>query len=199
MLMNFTEAIKKFWKPFVFIFLVVFLIINWQEISLFFNYKVIYGKLQTQEPDSFENESTVLENTISIPKIEEEAPIVFTESTDNKDFQKYLKEGVLHYPDSALPGEQGRAIILGHSAPEGWPDINYDRIFTDLNKLAEGDEIYVCFNNRQYVYRVTNKFFLDRGEELPSGLTNSKSVLILLSCWPPGKDLYRIAVEAVLD
>lgn len=102
------------------------------------------------------------------------------------------------FPGSALPGEQGRTVLLGHSAPEGWPDVNYDRIFTELNSLIEGDEVYVYFNQREYVYIVRNKFFLDRGEELPQPLTNSQNMLILVSCWPPGKDLYRIAVEARL-
>jgi len=29
-------------------------------------------------------------------------------------------------------------------------------------------------------------------------LTNSDNMLVLISCWPPGKDIRRIAVEAKL-
>ncbi len=35
-------------------------------------------------------------------------------------------------------------------------------------------------------------------EKFLTGLTKSKPVLILISCWPPGKDKQRIGVEAVL-
>jgi hypothetical protein len=46
---------------------------------------------------------------------------------------------------------------------------------------------------------VTGKIFLDRGEELPKeDLTNATNVVLLVSCWPPGKDLRRIAIIAEL-
>jgi sortase (surface protein transpeptidase) len=64
--------------------------------------------------------------------------------------------------------------------------------------LTEKDEIFVHFEHQKYTYYVTKKIFLRKGEEIPQGLTNSENMLILLSCWPPGKDYKRIAVEATL-
>ena len=111
--------------------------------------------------------------------------------------QKALNIGVVLFPDSVLPGESGQTIILGHSAPVGWPKIKYDWIFSRLNELTEGDEIIVYFNNRKYAYVVSRKVFLERGEEISEdGLTNDENMVVLISCWPPGKDLRRIAVEA---
>ena len=107
-----------------------------------------------------------------------------------------LNRGAVYFPNSVLPGDMGQTIILGHSAPPGWPKIKHDWIFTRLSELVEGDEIFVYFNHRKYTYHVSGKIFLDRGEELPESLTNSENMLILISCWPPGKDLRRIAVEA---
>jgi LPXTG-site transpeptidase (sortase) family protein len=108
-----------------------------------------------------------------------------------------LDTGVVLYPDSVVPGDNGQTIILGHSAPVGWPKIKYDWVFSRLNELAEGDEIIVYFNNRKYTYIVSRKVFLERGEEISQeGLTNDENMLVLVSCWPPGKDLRRIAVEA---
>lgn len=205
--MSLRIIIKQFWKPFVFIFLLVFLLINWQDIALVFNYRVIYGRLKSLAGDKKLAEVRPLpvvrervsgkEDSVVIPKIDVEAPIILVDGQKTQPLEKYLTKGVLLFPDSVLPGQQGRTIILGHSAPANWPDVNYDRIFTELNELVQGDEIYVYFNKQEYVYRVKNKFFLDKGEELPEHLTETESVLVLLSCWPPGKDQKRIAVEAV--
>lgn len=217
------KKIKPFWKPFVFLFLLSFLIINWSDIPKIFSYssyRVVYSsvseplvktlngldeseKREDKNLDSFTDKDydySDKEDTIEIPKIGIEAPIVFIEQDKEKDYEEALKKGVLYYPNSAKPGEEGMTIILGHSAPENWPEINYDWVFTDLNKLEAGDIIYIYFNHRQYNYKVTNTFFLEKGEEIPSlDLTNSKPVLILLSCWPPGKNQKRIAVEALLE
>lgn len=218
--MGFVETIKKLWKPFVLVFLLLLIVFNWQEFCLFFNYKFIYGKLKNLTEDSPRSKvaedgplptlskgksgreqfsaKIEKEDSIVIPKIKIEAPIVLAESDQTQNLKKYLKDGVLLYPTSVLPGEQGRTVLLGHSAPEVWPDINYDNVFNHLNQLIQGDQIYVYFNQRQYVYSVKSIYFLGRGQELPQErLTNTQSVLILLSCWPPGKDEYRIAVEAV--
>lgn len=207
------EEIKKLIKPFLVVFLISFLIINWNEVSWIFNYKVIsraisdfFQKNNIQplpnNPVERENqlskfEYTEKENSLEIPKIEIEAPLIFV--SDEKEVYKSLDRGVVHFPNSVLPGESGQTIILGHSAPPDWPKIKYDWVFSRLNELNEGDEVFVYFNNRKYSYAVGQKFFLDRGEEIPErNLASSKNRLILISCWPPGKDYKRIAVEAIL-
>ena len=204
------EEIKRLYRPFIFIFLISLLIINWHDISWLFNYRVIsaqFSKLleknkveyvnvtwETKDFDYFDKE-----NSIEIPKIGIEAPVVLVRDNNEENLKSALEKGVLLYPDSALPGEQGRTIILGHSAPSGWPQINYDWVFSNLGELETGNEFYIYFNHQRYSYKVIKKYFLARGEEIPSSLlTNSKSMVILLSCWPPGKDQERIAVQAEL-
>jgi len=203
------EKGKKLWKFFIILFLVNFIIINWSDISWIFNYKVISRGLSgffkedgTQAAETFNvkessdyfNEEAIIE----IPKIGIKAPIVFSENSTEEAFEKSLKKGVLYYPQSVLPGEEGTTIILGHSAPPNWPKINYDWVFSDLSDLRNGDEIYIYFNKNQYLYKVTEVFFLNPGQDIPQGLTNSKCMLNLLSCWPPGKDYKRISVMAEL-
>ena len=201
---------KKLWKFFVFLFLISFIIINWSDISWIFNHKVIWRQLsdffeknKTQATEMFDEKKAKTdyfdnEGSIEIPKIGVKAPIVFSENNSEEDFEMALKKGVLHYPESALPAEEGTIVILGHSAPPNWPKIDYDWVFNDLNELSSGDEIYIYFNQSQYIYRVTQQFFLNPGQNVPQSLTNSKYMLNLLSCWPPGKDQKRIAVEAEL-
>ena len=201
------EDIKRLYKAFLFIFLVSFLIINWNDISWIFNYRVISqtisnffqkdSPIESKMPETIEFEYSEQENSLEIPKIEVLAPLIFVEDID--EVHKTLDKGVVHFPDSVLPGEKGQTIILGHSAPPNWPDINYDNVFTLLNELEKGDEIFVFFNHQKYNYLVERTIFLERGEEISEdSLTNSDNMLILISCWPPGKDIRRIAVEAKL-
>jgi len=206
--------IKKLWKAFAFLFLIMLLIFNWADVSWLFNYKAVSRFLS----DAFEKEQVVQngspvqsndiilenqeeyydkENSVEIAKIGIVAPLIFSESTEQNYMQDALDMGVVLYPDSALPGGAGQTIILGHSAPVGWPKIKYDWVFSRLDELVEGDEIVVYFNNRKYTYIVNRKVFLERGEEISQkGLTNEENMVVLVSCWPPGKDLRRIAVEA---
>ena len=210
--------IKKLWKVFIILFLVILVIFNWNEVSWIFNYRAVSGlfsdffkgsdkEIQKEEIQKidFHNDSDDdrddyydKENSLEIPKIGVSAPLVFTETAEQEEIQKSLNIGVVHFPDSVLPGQEGQTIILGHSAPPNWPDIKYDDVFSRLNELEEGDEIFIYFNNKKFNYSVTNKFFLERGEEVPEYLTNSDNMLVLISCWPPGKDIRRIAVEAAI-
>lgn len=206
---------RKLWKFFIILFLISFLIINWSDISWVFNYKAVSGKIasffkkeEVIKKSGGEEEPNVVDysdkgNLIEVPAIGIQAPIIFLENScakDNceKEFEQALKKGVLHYPNTALPGEKGEIVILGHSAPENWPKIDYDWIFSDLDKLNPGDKIYVYFEGRRYVFETKEKLFLAAGQDLPQSLTESDSMLILMSCWPPGKDRERIAVKAIL-
>ncbi|MCH8741956.1 sortase [Patescibacteria group bacterium] len=192
------EEAGKFLKVFLFLYIGVLLVLA----------VVTMGQgtsNQTEAKTIFENieESTekVLidkQNSIVIPGIGIEAPITLVDSTQPKDFIEPLKNGVVHYP-SSLPGENGEIIILGHSSPPFWPKINYDWVFSKLNTLNTGDEVYIYFNNSQYKYVVEGQVILQAGQELPSFATkNSKSKLLLVSCWPPGIDNKRIVIYSEL-
>jgi len=190
---------RLFWKPFVFFFVVSFLLINWSNISWIFNYKaisqIISEKFLPKEKIAYEYSEK--QNILEIPKLEILAPIVFLQEKDSQLVYASLDFGVVHFPDSKLPGQIGQTIILGHSAPAGWPKIKYDWVFSRINELEQGDKIFIHYNNKKLTYTVNKKIFLERGEEIPeNGLTKNKNMLILISCWPPGKDLKRIAVEA---
>jgi LPXTG-site transpeptidase (sortase) family protein len=132
-------------------------------------------------------------NTIEIPKIGISVPIIFSQSTDESVLMTDLDKGVIFYPGSVLPGQDGQTIILGHSAPVGWPHIKHDWVFSDLENLAPGDKVLIDLENKQYTYIVTGKAIINKGADVPAtkGLT-------LVSCWPPGKDYKRIAITTEL-
>ncbi len=214
--------IKKLSRAFVFLFLIFLLIFNWNRISWVFNYRALSGFFSevfktSEKPEQrpiitvnnieeegadneIEREEVIIkEGNIEITKLGVLAPIIFPATEDEKELEKSLDLGTVHFPSSALPGQTGQTIILGHSAPLNWPRIKYDWVFSRLNELGPGDEITVFFNNKEYRYAVINTVFLERGEEIPEReLAEHNNIVVLISCWPPGKDLRRIAVEAVL-
>lgn len=148
---------------------------------------------------SYVKEESLAADHIAIAKIGVYAPLTFVQSTNPDDFLEPLQNGVTHYP-SALPGEKGTAIILGHSAPFAWLGNEYDGIFSNLKDLEQGDLVTVAVHGKSHTYRVSEKLFLKRGQDIPQELLQSdRSRLLLLSCWPPGINNKRIMVQAELS
>jgi len=191
------KEVLKFAGLFLIVFLISFVVLDAIEIiNSFSKIEIPIVELPNQGSKCISTERV---DSIYIPKIEIEAPLVFPETSETSNLAKYLDQGVTHYPESVLPGEKGQAVLLGHSAPPGWPKIKYDWVFSKIDNLETGDDIYVFYQGCQYNHKVVNKYFLNKGQELPAyNSAQRKSVLILISCWPPGKDLRRIAVEAQL-
>lgn len=209
------KQIKKLWKFFVLFLLISFLIFNWDIINdllVFLNYKIVWHYVSNSinflqeklSPVSFDRkedemrnvEQNYKKNYLDIPKIKVSAPIVLgKEGLSDKELTKFLKDGVLLYP-GGIPGAKGKSIILGHSAPPNWPDIKYDRIFNDLNQLEKGDEVLVVYNQKRYIYEVFDKrIFLPKDEDQALFIEDKdESYLILITCWPPGKRIKRLAV-----
>ncbi|MEK7658575.1 MAG: sortase [Patescibacteria group bacterium] len=214
---------KNLIKAFVFLFLASFMVINWNSISWIFNYRQVSGLLDdfftpyenaeaspatiySQNSSSQIKENQIefayseKENIIEIPDIGISAPISFPENKNAEVLAKSLDKGPIYYPGSVLPAEKGQIIILGHSAPENWPKIKYDWVFSDIEKLVPGSRIFLYLNHKEYIYYVKEKSILEKGQEIsPASLTNNDNTLILISCWPPGKNLQRIAVRAELS
>jgi len=139
------------------------------------------------------------QNALEIPKISISVPIVFSTTTNKSAIMKDLDSGVVYYPGSVSPGQNGQIVILGHSAPPGWPKIKHDWVFTNLDSLVVGDSVIIDLNNRQYTYIVKQKKIIQRGADVPDdGSSTDHSILTLISCWPPGKDYQRIVVQAEL-
>lgn len=210
--------IKVLVKFFLIFFLLFVLFSNYKYLDravTYLNYRVLLFEFKFKPhlpsflTDSFskattENQVKELKGSLLIPKIQVRAPIVSTGNDTNTSplhLKTYLDNGVLFYPGSVLPSENGQIVILGHSAPANWPKINYDTVFSNLNRLTDGDEVRIeAVNGDVWTYKVVKKIFLQKGDDIPDfALTNSTNVLVLVSCWPPGKDYKRIAIAAVLN
>lgn len=131
---------------------------------------------------------------ISIPKLGVKAPIL-TVSKNDKQILDSLKKGVVLYPGSVLPGQEGMSVIIGHSS-SNFPFTKYSAIFAGLNKLNTGDLVYINYGGKSYVYTINDKKI---GSVQQLANTYFDGDLILGTCWPVGTDKNRIIVAANLN
>jgi len=134
---------------------------------------------------------------LTIPKINITSPIITAKTNNNDVVHGLLDSGVVLYPGSVAFGATGQTVMLGHSAPVGWPKIKYDWVFSKLNELKKGDMVVVTYNYETRYYQVVNTRVVSPEYGVPAATVKGNS-LMLVSCWPPGKDLSRIAVEATI-
>lgn len=139
---------------------------------------------------------------MKISKINVIVPMIWSQSNKEADMLKDLENGVNHYMKTAAPGQNGNAVISGHSSNYFWAEGNYNYVFKDLNSLENGDVIVVKTiqqNGRViiYSYKVTDKFTTSPDDEEIFADTD-KPVITLATCWPIGTNLKRLIIKAEL-
>ncbi len=145
------------------------------------------------------------ENRLIVPKIGKNVPLVDVDTGSNFDFDhmenifmKELEKGVLRYPGTARPGENGNAFIFGHSSNFPWMPGAYNQVFALLDKLVYGDEVIVYYNQKKYVYVINEKQIVKPGDVKILNRDVNKKELSLMTCWPIGTTLKRMVVFAEL-
>lgn len=141
-------------------------------------------------------------NLLELPQFDIKAPILEVETSDSGIIYKKLKQGVVLYPGSDIPGK-GYSIIIGHSSQYPWESGRYKSVFSLLNQLEQGDRIYVFWDQKPLVFEVRDKnIFLPwpKGTESTETIfpPSDEPTLILQSCWPVGVASKRVAVKTVL-
>jgi sortase A len=102
-----------------------------------------------------------------------------------------LQAGAGHYPNTALPCEEGNTAIAGHRTTYGKP-------FAAIDDLHAGDEITLETPVGRCTYQVTGRpFYIEptEGDVLRQG---TGSILTLTTCHPPGSAAQRLIVQAEL-
>lgn len=141
-----------------------------------------------------------------IPRINQNVPVVGIKNENliarkwdqlESDIQKALRNGVIHYPGTKLPGEDGNIVISGHSSYYAWDPGRFKDVFALLHDVRVGDRIVVYFNQKKFIYEVsTIKVVLPKDVDV---LGPSKSEqLTLITCTPIGTNLKRLIVTAKL-
>jgi sortase A len=128
--------------------------------------------------------------TLTIPELKIKDAVVTVGSLD-------LKKSLIQYPQTALPGQLGNAVIFGHSVlPQFFNPKSYLTIFSTLFKLKTGSEIFVDYDNVKYRYLVEEMY-----EVPPTDLSVLEQrfdgrYLTIITCSPPGTYLRRLVVKA---
>lgn len=111
---------------------------------------------------------------ISIPEISVYKPVFLGAS------KKHLAEGAAHIDGTALPtGEiNTRSVIAGH---RGWRS---DLMFLNLNKLENGDRVFIERKGQTLEYKVVSKEIILPSEWQRLKPVENKEMLTLLTCHP---------------
>jgi len=188
------------------IFVVVFGVLNFPAVYLRWVTYEKTGEIIYDEPgrpsqlpgqsDAPKSNYTDRSNSVLISKLGVDAPLIFPAGTSQKELNAALNEGIIVYPGSALPGQNGEVFLSGHSSTFIWNKTSYGQVFALLDKLEAGDVVSIAYNNLQYDYRVTGKEVLTPSQTI---LTKTEQPTItLMTCWPIGTSLKRLVVRGEL-
>ncbi len=130
-----------------------------------------------------------------IPKLNVDVPIRFDIPLSG--VMAAMNNGVVHYRiagASAYPGEIGNFVITGHSAGDIYSSNPYKYIFSGLERLSEGDLIYVNYNSVRYTYKVIKKEVVEPSDVAALVVNTDKPLITLVTCTPLGTSRYRLLV-----
>ncbi len=134
--------------------------------------------------------------TITIPKINLTAPVVYDEESYDEDkVQLALRRGVVHYGTTAVPGQAGNIVMIGHSSGQLWAPGDYKFVFTLLDKVGVNDRIFVDYEGTRYIYRVTSTTVV-QPTDISVIQPTQKPQLTLITCTPVGTNKQRLVVQA---
>lgn len=141
---------------------------------------------------------------IVIPRINKNVPVVTvsSEALINRDWvkleqeiQEALQGGVVHYPSTAFPDEEGNVVITGHSSYFPWDPGRFKDVFALLHDVQIGDKIYMYYNQQRYDFEVyETKVVLPNQVDVLT--QEGENRLTLITCTPVGTNLKRLVVFA---
>ena len=132
-----------------------------------------------------------------IPKINVDVPIRF--GVPLSGVMDAMNDGVVHYRiagASSYPGQVGNMVITGHSAGDIYSSNPYKYIFSGLERLGDGDLIYVNYESVRYTYKVIKKEVVEPTDVAALVVETNKPLLTLVTCTPLGTSRYRLLVTA---
>lgn len=122
---------------------------------------------------------------VQIPKIDIKIPIYHTVSTE------VLEKAAGHLEGSSLPvgGEDTHAVISAH---RGLPSA---ALFTDLDKLKDGDHFLISVLDQILCYEVDQISVVEPSETEALKVEPGKDLATLLTCTPYGVNSHRLLVR----
>lgn len=114
---------------------------------------------------------------------------------ENADYNEELFSGVVKYPYTPEPDEEGNMMIFGHTSFYWWKKNPYGTIFSKLPVLEKWDEIQVIWKWKLYKYSVIEKV-IKRPRDVLEYYNKFKSgqFITLMWCYPIWSDAKRLLV-----
>ncbi|MBI5906575.1 class D sortase [Candidatus Saccharibacteria bacterium] len=166
----------------------------------FFNERFIAPFIQpsravTNTPIISDDTAISTKPEIIIPKINVEIPVVYDiNTTIEADVDRGLEQGVVHYADTAIPGQNGNLVIVGHSSNNIFNRGKYKFAFVLLSRLDSGDTFYLQKDGKRYTYKIYEKKIVKPTDVSVLGLRDKPATATLITCDPPGTSTNRLVV-----
>lgn len=121
---------------------------------------------------------------IEIPKISVDLPIYHGTSDET------LEKGAGHLIGSSLPtGKTGtHSVLTGHSG------LTSAKLFTDLQKLGEGDQFIIEIQEHKWAYQIDSIQIIEPQDQSWFTISPDKEEVTLLTCTPIGINTHRLIV-----
>ena len=133
------------------------------------------------------------EYTITIPRLNIiNLNVNFANIRNKSAALSVLKNGLGHYlspPDSGK-----KVVIFGHSSGYSWDNTGYKTVLREINKIRNGDRIYINYKEKGYVYEVFNQNIIPATEDAKIIADQNKNELALYTCWPPDSISHRYVI-----
>ena len=137
------------------------------------------------------------EPRLIIPKLNIDVPVAFSISTD--EVMEAMNHGVAQFMipgANALPGQIGNLVLSGHSAGDIYSSNPYKFIFSGLERLEDGDLIYVNYESVRYTYQMIRREVVEPTNVSALIYSAKKPMLTLITCTPLGTSRYRLLITA---
>ena len=150
-----------------------------------YNYDLFNGTAENELPDCLNiHEGDVL-GYIEIPSINIKLPIYYGSSVD------ILKKGVGVLEGTSLPvgGENTHSVLSAHTG------LANQKLFTDIDKLKDGDVFYLHILKKDLAYKVNQIKVVHPDEIDELKISDEKDYVTLLTCYPYGINTERLLVR----
>lgn len=137
------------------------------------------------------------EPRLIIPKLNIDVPVAF--SIPVSEVNEAMNHGVAQFSipgANALPGQIGNLAISGHSAGDIYSSNPYKFIFSGLERLENGDLIFINYETVRYTYQMVKSEVVEPTDVAALIYETKKPMLTLITCTPLGTSRYRLLITA---
>ena len=150
-----------------------------------YNEDLFNGTAENELPDYLNIHQGDVLGYIEIPSINIKLPIYYGTSVD------ILKKGVGVLEGTSLPvgGENTHSVLSAHTG------LTNQKLFTDIDKLKDGDVFYLHILKKDLAYKVDQIKVVHPDEIDELKISDEKDYVTLLTCYPYGINTERLLVR----